>query len=151
MCTHPAPRQLTLTLGEHGTDIEVCVQRKLPKTKPLGAQLSKIGPGAAIHQSGEHHFERSGSFGLERPLARDGTHSYLTEERPRRFVEELQYSDLEDRGDLDDAYVESHSVLYISIFLESKGVPRTLMKRKTEFCATPEGSPLRPTQLGRQA
>jgi len=140
--------QLLMTIDSFGNSVVLDVQRKLPVMLRDAKVLYRLGPNLAIHHSGPNSFESSGVITLPRPLARDGTHSYLTPRAvlgdmgpialPRHFEEELRLDDLRDRNDLVEDDV-AQGCLYVRLHLEKqrKADTELTQKRARAFASSP--------------
>lgn len=140
--------QLLMTIDSFGNSVVLDVQRKLPVMLRDAKVLYRLGPNLAIHHSGPNSFESSGVITLPRPLARDGTHSYLTPRAvlgdmgpialPRHFEEELRLDDLRDRNDLVEDDV-AQGCLYVRLHLEKqrKADTELAQKRARAFASSP--------------
>ena len=166
--------QLLMTIDNFGNSVVLDVQRKQPVMlrdakvvsqrhasshacfarllltvrRCVCRHLYRLGPNLAIHHSGPNSFESSGVITLPRPLARDGTHSYLTPRAvlgdvgpialPRHFEEELRFDDLRDRNDLVEDDV-AQGCLYVRLHLEKqrKADTELAQKRARAFASSP--------------
>ena len=131
--------QACLHIMNYGSAVEVEVQRKLPEPLRPATDgpdpLFMTGPRAVCHMSGETQFESSGAIALPRPLARDGDHTYLN---GPQLMQELDLDELQTRGDVDDAFVASHSVLILHLHLQPPAAAAP--KRRRTFAPSPRGT-----------